>query len=126
MNEIELSVNNFARAVDKLTEGINQASSELDRDGVLQRFEFSFELFWKTLKLILRFEGFDCQSPRNCIKEAFRHGYLAEGEIYLDMLEDRNLSSHIYDEQTSIDIFDRIKNTIQKNWCNQKNVSGNM
>ncbi|HKI45799.1 MAG TPA: HI0074 family nucleotidyltransferase substrate-binding subunit [Balneolales bacterium] len=114
MNEIEISVNNFSRAADKLIEGIKEAESELDRDGVLQRFEFSFELFWKTLRLILRFEGFDCQSPRSCIKEAYRHGYITDGEIYLDMLEDRNLSSHIYDEQTSIDIFSRIKNRYSK------------
>lgn len=121
MNEIEISVNNFTRAVDKLVEGINEADSELDRDGVLQRFEFSFELFWKTLKLILRFEGFDCQSPRSCIKEAFRHGYLTDGEIYLDMLEDRNLSSHIYDEQTSIDIFDRVKKRYSKELVQSRN-----
>ena len=120
MNEIEISVNNFGKAVDKLIEGIKEADSELDRDGVLQRFEFSFELFWKTLRLILRFEGFDCQSPRSCIKEAFRNGYLTDGEIYLDMLEDRNLSSHIYDEQTSIDIFDRVKKNYSKGLVQSK------
>lgn len=42
---------------------------ELDRDGVIKRFEFTFELFWKTIKMLLEYEGFDCAGPRSCIKE---------------------------------------------------------
>lgn len=57
MSEIEKSVQQFNEAVDKLSEGIRQASDELDRDGVIQRFEFTFELFWKTLKRIPGQEG---------------------------------------------------------------------
>lgn len=109
MKEIEIAVERYSDAVEKLLQGVEQAHDELDRDGVLQRFEFTFELSWKTLKLILNHEGFDCQSPRSCIKEAFRRNIIIDSELYLDMLEDRNRSSHIYDEKTSIEIFERIK-----------------
>lgn len=109
MKEIRIAVERYTDALNKLVEGIEKAQDQLDRDGVIQRFEFTFELCWKTLKLILEYEGFDCQSPRSCIKEAFRRDFIVDNEIYLDMLEDRNRSSHIYDEQTSIEIFDHIK-----------------
>lgn len=109
MKEIKISAKNYHKAFQKLEEGIAQVKDELDRDGVLQRFEFTYELFWKTLKLILEFEGLECKSPRSCIKEAFKNGYLKDGEAYLDMLEDRNLTSHVYEEQTSKEIYVRIK-----------------
>lgn len=109
MKEIKIAVDRYGDALDKLVRGVKEAQDELDRDGVIQRFEFTFELSWKTLKLILEFEGYDCRSPRSCIKEAFRHNIIVDSELYLDMLEDRNRSSHIYDEQTSVEIFERIK-----------------
>lgn len=109
MKEIKIAVDRYSDALHKLVAGTEEARDELDRDGVIQRFEFTFELCWKTLKLILDYEGFDCQSPRSCLKEAFRRGYIVDSEIYLDMLEDRNRSSHIYDEKTSIEIFEHIE-----------------
>lgn len=114
MKEIKLSVDNYNRALAKLREGINSAKTELNRDGVLQRFEFTFELFWKTMRLIIHYEGFECRSPRSCIKEAFKHGYIDDGEIYLDMLDDRNRTSHVYDEQTSLEIYERVEQQYMK------------
>jgi len=114
MKEIKIAAANFTKAYKKLSEGIEMAENELNRDGVIQRFEFTFELFWKTIRLILMYEGFECRSPRSCIKEAFKHGYIIDDEIYLDMLEDRNRSSHIYDEQTSLEIFERIEKQYSK------------
>lgn len=96
MKEIDIAVSNYTRAVGKLIDGLNEAKTELNRDGVIQRFEFTFELFWKSLRLILLHEGFECRSPRSCIKEAYRVGFVVDGEIYLDMLDDRNRTSHIY------------------------------
>jgi len=95
--------------LNKLKEGVANAKDELDRDGVIQRFEFTFESFWKLLKLILQYEGFDCKSPRSCIKEAFKRDIIVDSELFLDMMLDRNLSSHVYNEETSIEIFERIK-----------------
>jgi nucleotidyltransferase substrate binding protein (TIGR01987 family) len=54
-------------------------------------------------------KSWPCKSPRSCIKEAYRHGFLDDGEIFLDMLDDRNRTSHTYIEQVSIQIFNRIK-----------------
>lgn len=108
-SDVLIRVKNFEMALNRLIEAVNKAEDDLDRDGVIQRFEFTVELLWKSLKFILKYNGIECYSPRNCIKEAFRTNIIDDDEIILDMLEDRNLSSHVYDEQVSKEIFERIK-----------------
>jgi len=108
-NEIEYSITKLLNAYKRLKEGIKSAKSELDKDGVIQRFEFTFELLWKTVKIFLEKEGVLCVTPRECFKEAFRIGLINNEDIYLNMLDDRNLTSHIYHKKTTIRIYKRIK-----------------
>ncbi len=108
-SEVLLYLKNFKKAVEKLREGVECAEDELDRDGVLQRFEFTAELMWKTLKAFLEFNGIECFSPRNCIKEALRANLIKDDDILLDIIEDRNKTSHIYSEEVSKEIFERVK-----------------
>ena len=68
MKKIEVAVENYADALQRLFEGIEEAKNELNRDGVIQHFEFTFEQFWKTLKIVLNYEGITCKTPRSCIK----------------------------------------------------------
>jgi nucleotidyltransferase substrate binding protein (TIGR01987 family) len=85
-------------------------TDELDRDGVIQRFEFTFELLWKGLKMFLEEQGVtDSRSPRECLKAAFRIGVIEDEETFLDMLDDRNRTSHIYDKGEAERIFLKIK-----------------
>lgn len=108
--ELLVLLSKLKRAYYKLKEAVNSdIKSELERDGVIQRFEFTFDIFWKTLKIILRYKGIECFSPRDCIKIAFRNNIIPDDEIFLDMLEDRNLTSHIYDDDVVIQIFQRVK-----------------
>ncbi|MEA3340249.1 MAG: nucleotidyltransferase substrate binding protein [Chloroflexota bacterium] len=100
----------FEAAFTRLERAVEQVVDDLDRDGAIQRFEFTFELLWKTAKIFLEYEGFRCAGPRSCIKEGARREILLEGEVLLDMLEDRNKTTHIYDEHTAEEIFERIKN----------------
>lgn len=110
-DELNYSLEKLQTAFSRLQESIQKASDELDRDGVIKRFEFTFELFWKTIKVLLEHEGFGCAGPRSCIKEGARRGFTADSEALLDMLEDRNKLSHIYDEAMAQAIFERIKGT---------------
>lgn len=109
-NELNYPFQKLQKALLRLKEGIQTADDALSRDGVIQRFEFTFELFWKMLMILLKNEGFDCAGPRSCIKESARRGFLLNGETALDMLEDRNKTSHIYDESTAEEIFENIRN----------------
>jgi nucleotidyltransferase substrate binding protein (TIGR01987 family) len=106
--EVLLALDRLKRAYSRLKEALERVQDELDRDGAIQRFEFTVELLWKTLKKFLAYEKVECRSPRDCIKKAFRHGFIGDDEILIDMLEDRNRSSHIYDEKEAEKIFERI------------------
>ena len=77
-------------------------------DGTIQRFEFCFELMWKVLQKKLTAEGLTVASPRAAIKEAYAQGWLEEEAVWLQMLNDRNLTSHTYREQLAADIFSHI------------------
>ena len=100
---------NFSKALLRLKEGLLESGYALSLDGTLQRFEFTFETSWKAMKKFLLVEGFDCASPRDCLKKAFQSGYIKNEKIWLDMIKDRNLSSHIYDEKDAKAIYDRVK-----------------
>ena len=82
---------------------------DLEIDGAIQRFEFTFELFWKLLKIYLETQGFISLSPKACFKDAYKIGLLQNQEIVIKMLDDRNLSVHTYDHKISRKIFERIK-----------------
>jgi nucleotidyltransferase substrate binding protein (TIGR01987 family) len=96
----------FSRALARLrliqTESV-QLRAEGFGDVVLdlnvQRFEFTFEMSWKALKRYLDFVGIDCKNPRAIFKEGFAQGLLQDEALWLDMIEMRNLSSHVYDER---------------------------
>ena len=95
-SEVLVKIENFERALKRLKEAVERAEDDLDKDGVIQRFEFTVELLWKALRSILAYHGIDCYSPRNCIKESFKSQLIDDDEIILDILEDRNRSSHTY------------------------------
>lgn len=110
VDNLVYALNKLETAFTRLQQAAGRVVDDLDRDGVIQRFEFTFELLWKTAKIFLGYEGFRCAGPRSCIKEGVRREILSEGEVLLDMLEDRNKTTHIYDEHTAEEIFERIKN----------------
>jgi nucleotidyltransferase substrate binding protein (TIGR01987 family) len=102
-------VENFKKAFQRLKEASEKAKTDIEIDGTIQRFEFTFELAWKAIKYILEQEGLQCYSPKNCLKEAFSANLIENERTWLNMLGDRNLSVHIYDEKISREIFERIK-----------------
>ncbi len=73
--------------------------SEAERAGLIQFFEMSFELAWKVLKDYLEAEGYTVVSPRDAIKQAFQAGFLDDGKVWLEALQDRNLTVHTYEEK---------------------------
>jgi len=108
-NELKYSVEKLNKAVKRLADGLKKSKDQLDRDGVIQRFEFTFELTWKSLRLFLLDQGIVVNSPKEAFKGAFRYGLIKDGKLFLDMLEDRNLTSHLYSQEEVAKIFNRIK-----------------
>ncbi|MGL4655843.1 MAG: nucleotidyltransferase substrate binding protein [Sarcina sp.] len=104
----------FSKALNRLNEAIEESNLNLKsttlKDGVIQRFEFTYELCWKLMKYFLETEGVEeAKSPRSTFRAAFQYGLIEDGEEWIDMLKNRNLTSHVYDEEISIEIYEEIK-----------------
>ncbi|MGB9637818.1 MAG: HI0074 family nucleotidyltransferase substrate-binding subunit [bacterium] len=97
------------RAYLNLLDAVNKAETDLEIDGVIQRFEFTFELVWKFLKEYLYDQGIICNSPKSCLKEAYKANIIDNEELWISMLKDRNLSTHLYSFEISREIYQRIK-----------------
>jgi nucleotidyltransferase substrate binding protein (TIGR01987 family) len=111
MNEDTLrdSLQSLGNALDRFGEALEYVDpDEIVMDGTIQRFEFTFELFWKALRRFLQREGVDTGSPKNTLRHAYRRGLLDREQLWLDMLEDRNRSSHVYDAAMARAIFARL------------------
>ncbi len=78
-------------------------------DATIQRFEFTFELFWKFLQELFYQKGLELNYPRDVIKSAFNSGIIEDEDLWLQMLKDRNMTSHTYNEALADVIFTRIK-----------------
>lgn len=90
---------NYKKAFAQLTEFIEKGElNKLEVQGLIQCFEYTFELAWKTIKDYLEQQGFDVKSPRSAIQIAFQTQLIKEGHIWIDALEKRNLMAHTYDE----------------------------
>lgn len=106
----------YTKALSALDRALVQAAAraeeftDLERDGVIQRFEFTVELAWKTLQDLLAARGYaDVKGPRTVIKQAFHDGYIQDGHRWMQILESRNESVHLYDEERSVAIFESIQ-----------------
>lgn len=98
-------------AVSRLREAVIQPESDLIRDAVIQRFEFSFESVWKAIKLYVEHQGLVCGGPRATLKKAFELELITaaeDGDTWLAMLDDRNRISHNYDQELAQAIYQRI------------------
>jgi nucleotidyltransferase substrate binding protein (TIGR01987 family) len=93
------------RAVARLASALAQPKDEFVRDSAIQRFAFTFEFSWKTLKTYLELQGLEARSPRAAIREAFATGLLPEDPGWLAMVELRNLTSHTYEEELAEQVY---------------------
>lgn len=103
----------YNKAFLRLKQGLEEYDgSEISCDGILKRFEFTFELAWKTLKDYLTYNGFDIKtgSPREILQISFKEGVIKDGNEWIDMMLSRNEVSHIYDYEVSRKIYELVKN----------------
>jgi len=93
---------NYKKAVSQLTEFIEKEKlNKFEVQGLIQCFEYTFELAWKTMKDYLEQEGFEVKSPRSTIQTAFQIQLITDGHVWIDALEKRNLMAHTYDEEVA-------------------------
>jgi len=96
---------NYKRALNNLTGAVQLSAqrplTDLERQGLIQAFEFTHELAWKTLKDFLQARAVSgLYGSKDTTREAFSQGLIADGELWMEMIRHRNLSTHTYDEAT--------------------------
>lgn len=97
---------NFRRALKQLTAAVDLSRqrplSDLERQGLIQAFEFTHELAWNVLKDYLEMEGIQgLVGSRSTVREAFKRGLVRDGEVWMDMIDKRHLCSHTYNENVA-------------------------
>jgi len=106
---------NYEKALTQLEEAVLAENlSDLEKEGLVQRFEYTFELAWKTLKDFLESKGTMANFPRDIIKNGFRTDVIKNGEVWMEMLEKRNLMAHTYNEEYFNFAVKNIKNSYFK------------
>jgi nucleotidyltransferase substrate binding protein (TIGR01987 family) len=100
---------NYQSALNSLKDGVLLAKSrqltDLEKQGIIQGFEFTHELFWKTVKDFLEFTGnVKVFGSKDATKEAFSGGLISSGDTWMNMIESRNLTSHTYNKSIANDI----------------------
>ncbi|MEA3507880.1 MAG: nucleotidyltransferase substrate binding protein [Synergistota bacterium] len=112
MDQLKRRLADSRRALATLKEALEVSNpSLLERDGAIQRFEYSFEALWKTSQLFLQIaEGVEAKSPKSCIRSLGDCGLLSPEETvsFLSVADDRNLTVHTYIEEVAVQIFSRL------------------
>ncbi|MBL4682307.1 MAG: nucleotidyltransferase substrate binding protein [Pseudomonadales bacterium] len=106
-------LDNFKRSLKQLTlafEWMDQRElNELEKQGVIQAFEYNYELAWNVIKDFYQYQGVtNIQGSRDAFRLAFERGLITEGEVWMDMIKKRQLTSHTYNESVVIEIMDAI------------------
>lgn len=106
MESPELSLKALKKAIDSLQSSIRQPKDEFTRDSTIQRFEYTFELSWKTLKrYFLLNQQLEESNIKNLFREAGKQGLIDSVETWFRYLSARNLTSHTYNENTAEQVY---------------------
>jgi len=108
--------NNFNKAFSQLQEAVELSEerplSQLEQQGLIQAFEYTHELAWKTLKDFLESRGeLELYGSKDATRRAFQAGLIANGSVWMEMIESRNLTSHTYNEETAAAIANTVIET---------------
>ena len=102
---------NFEKALTQLEKALAQPTSEYIRDAAIQRFEFTYELAWKTLQAYLAAIDITVLSPKETLKIAYQQGLLKDASAWSELHMKRNLTSHTYDEKLADTVYSYLKQT---------------
>lgn len=106
-------IKDLSKAVKKLEEILKMPRTEVVQDSAIKRFEICFDLAWKSIKYFAKKQGVECFSPRECFKTAFQLNLIDYDKSWLNILEDRNLTSHIYSFDYASEVYGRLDNHLK-------------
>ena len=98
----------FQKTIERLGEVLKIEETEITRDSAIKRFELCFDLARKSVKNFARENGMECYSPKECFKVAFQLKLIEHDEKWLEMVKDRNLTTHLYKEEQAEKIYQKL------------------
>ena len=112
-DKLEHKLQNLQRAIERLREAVSAVQTSnpnsILQDGLIQRFEFTYELAWKSAKVKLEEQGItEANSPKSVFRELYQLKWIDNEQLWLELIKDRNLTSHVYDEHVAEDIAGRV------------------
>lgn len=111
----EQKLNNYRKALSRLAEVVRvmdvRELNDFEADGLIQRFEFTFELAWKLMKSYAEYQGVDKEimGSRDAVRWAFDCGLITSSDVWMEMIKRRNDTSHTYDEDTAAEVVKSVK-----------------
>jgi len=103
----------FQKTIERLEEVLLLKRTKVNRDSAIKRFELCFDLCWKLIKIWAKKQGIECNSPRSCFKTAFQLHLIDYEKKYLRMIDDRNLTVHLYKEKYADRVYGRLKDYLK-------------
>ncbi len=101
----------FIKSVANLRSILTETNTQIVRDAAIKRYELCYELAWKSVQEALKNEGLEiCKSPKSCFKQAFKQGWIIKEEPYAVMVQNRNLTTHTYNEELAEEIYNSLGN----------------
>ena len=104
-DKLEADLKVLTKALGSLENALALPLNDIVRDAVIQRFEYTFELTWKTLKVAGEYMGTECNSPREAIKTGFKLEWIQSPDLWFEAMEARNKTSHTYDEDIAKEVY---------------------
>jgi nucleotidyltransferase substrate binding protein (TIGR01987 family) len=100
----------FIKAMANLKSILTEKKTSTVRDAAIKRYELCYELAWKSVQEAHRTEGMEvCKSPKACFKQAFKQGWIADEEAFGEMVQNRNLTTHTYNEDLADEIYNNLE-----------------
>lgn len=111
MSEDKLAeqIEQLKNASSRLAESLELPPTEINKDAAIQRFEFTFELAWKTMKSVLENDGLQTHSPRETIRMSADIELIDDVDLWFDFLDARNNASHTYSQEIANDVYEKAK-----------------
>ncbi len=106
IKELDFHIKTLEQALTTLEEVLQAPYSVIVRDATIQRFEYTFELAWKLFRKAAKVEGVEVGSPRQAVRAAYDIGVIDNADIWFEMLEDRNRTSHTYNVNTADQVYE--------------------
>lgn len=111
----EQRLDSYGKALARLAEIVNAGKrrilNDFERDGLVQRFEFTHELSWKLMKAYAEYQGYDgIAGSRDATRKAFEMELISDGLTWMDMIKSRNETSHNYNGEIAVEVVDKVIN----------------